>query len=191
MNRRRWSIALIFVTASIECSIASAAAPKILVAAQHLDQVENPSEIQRWRKVVDSREARAIGDAVTSYYGCVGCYSMVGNVINKISPIPTGSEEHKGAIQSPSGFTICRAYVKDPSVNCNGTFTGTYRTADDPNSGKIDGLHWYIVVPKPAIAAGRCWVDGTVVVEFVKATANNRKHMKCHQSGQMAFHYGK
>jgi len=170
---------------------ASAQSPEILVDARHLDQVENPSELDRWRKVVDSQEVRAIGDAITTYYGCAGCYSMVGDGINTIVPLPSSGEEHKGVIQAPVGYTVCRAYVQNPSVNCNGTFTGSYRTADDPNSAHLDGLHYYIVVPKPAIGAGRCWVDGTVVVEFALASPGNREKLKCHASGTVAFHYGK
>jgi hypothetical protein len=163
----------------------------LLVDARHLDQVENPSELDRWRKVLDTQEVRAIGDAITTYYGCVGCYSMVGDGINEIVPLPSGGEEHKGVIQAPVGYTVCRAYVKDPSVNCDGTFTGSYRTADDPNSANLDGLHYYIVVPTPAIGAGRCWVDGTVVVEFALASPGNRERLKCAASGTIAFHYGK
>jgi hypothetical protein len=62
-----------------------AAAQEVKVAAFDLSQVENPSEIDRWRVVVDSSTVRAVGDAITSYYGCVGCYSMVGDTINMIN----------------------------------------------------------------------------------------------------------
>lgn len=168
---------------------ASAQGTDILVDARRLNKVENPSELDRWRKVIDAREARLIGDAITSYYGCVGCYSRVGDAINTIVPLPAGGEEHKGVVQAPVGYTVCRAYVKNPSVTCNGTFTGSYRTANDPNSANLDGLHWYMVVPKPKPGKGRCWVDGTVVVEFVKAEI--RSKMKCRSTGEIAFHYGK
>jgi hypothetical protein len=164
---------------------------EILVDAIHLDQVENPAELDRWRKVLDTQEVRAIGDAVSTYYGCVGCYSMVGNVINTIKPLSNAGNEHKGVIQAPVGYTVCRAYAQNPSVNCNGTLTGSYRTADDPASGNYDGLHYYIVVPTPGIGAGRCWVDATVVVEFLRATPGNRSRHNCAASGTIAFHYGK
>jgi hypothetical protein len=115
--------------------------PQIYVNALHLDHVENPSELDRWRKqVLDTKETRAIGDTITSYYGCTGCYSMVGNALNKVAPLPSGGIEHKGVIQAPPGYTVCRAYAKSPSVNCNGTLTGSYRTADDPVSAHLDGL---------------------------------------------------
>jgi hypothetical protein len=116
---------------------------------------------------------------------------MVGDGINKIVPLPSSGESHNGVIQAPVGYIVCRAYVKDPSVNCNGTFTGCFRTAVDKDSAHLDGLHWGMVVPKPGIGAGRCWVDGTVVVEFIKASPGNRAKMKCHATGEVAFHYGK
>jgi hypothetical protein len=164
---------------------------EILITARHLDQVENPSEVDRWRKVIDDQEVRVIGDAVTTYYGCVGCYSMVGDAINNIVPFGANGQEHKGVIQAPVGYTVCRAYVKNPSVNCNGTFNGSYRTADDPNSARYDGLHWYMVVPTPGIGGGRCWSEGTIVVEFIKASPGNREKRQCHKSGEVAFQYGK
>ena len=166
-------------------------AGEILVDVRRLDRVENPSEFERWRRVLDTQEARYVGDAVTSYFGCVGCYSLVGDGLNRIVPLQSSGEEHRGVIQAPIGYTVCRAYVRSPSVNCNGTFTGSYRTADDPNSAMLDGLHFYIVVPKPRIGAGRCWVNGTVVVEFVRATPGNRQRRNCASSGSVAFHYGK
>jgi hypothetical protein len=105
--------------------------------------------------------------------------------------LSNAGNEHKGVIQAPVGYTVCRAYAKNPSVNCNGTLTGSYRTADDPGSGGYDGLHYYIVVPTPGIGAGRCWVDATIVVEFLRATPGNRSRHNCDQSGTIAFHYGK
>ena len=118
---------------------------------------------------------------------------MVGNTINHISPNNQGSEEHHGVIQAPVGYTVCRAYLVEPtSVTCNGTLTGGYRTADDPNSGRMDGLHWYMVVPHPAgIGPGRCWVDAGIRVEFLRATPGNRQRRNCGASGDVAFHMGK
>ena len=72
-------MALIFVSGQ-SVNAQNADSSEILVDAIHLDQVENPAELDRWRKIVDTQEVRAIGDAVTSYYGCVGCYSMVGTL---------------------------------------------------------------------------------------------------------------
>jgi hypothetical protein len=165
--------------------------PEILVEARHLEQVENPGEIDRWRKVIDAQEVRAIGDAVTTYYRCTGCYSMVGDAINTTVPLKDAGNEHSGVIQAPVSYTVCRAYGKDQSLNCNGTLTGSYRTADDKNSGGHDGLHWYIVVPKPGVGHGRCWVDATIVVEFLYASPGNREKHNCGKTGTIAFHYGK
>ena len=87
-------------------------------------------------------------------------------------------------IQAPAGYTVCHAAAKDPSLTCSGTLTGSYRTADDPNSAHYDGLHWYMVVPKPSgIGAGGCWVEATIVVEFIRATPGNRARRKCPASG--------
>jgi hypothetical protein len=158
---------------------------EILVDARHLDKVENPSEIGRWQKVLSTPEVQAIGDAVTTAYGCVGCYSMVATGVNTVVPLSNAGNDHKGVIQAPVGYTVCRAYAKDPSLNCDGTLTGSYRTADDPGSGGYDGLHWYIVVPTPGIGKGSCWVEATIVVEFLRATPGNRSRHNCAPSGTM------
>jgi hypothetical protein len=171
-----------------------AAAEDVLVVAKHIDQVENPRELEKlWKEVINTPVAKTVADAVVSLYtGCVGCTTVAINFINtNVVHFRDAGEEHVGAIQAPVGYTVCRAYVMSPSVNCNGTFTGSYRRADDPASGKIDGLHYYIVVPRPAAFGGRCWVEGTIVVTFINARADNPLWPKCAKSGEIAFHYGK
>lgn len=182
------------VTAILLATVPNCAnAQEVLVTAENLDHVENPSDLERVWKVVDTSQAKLIGDAIATYYGCPGCVTASFKFIDDAHVIHFGDSgiEHRGAIQAPVGYTVCRAYVMNPSVNCNGTFTGYYCTADDPHCAHIDGLHWYIVVPQPGIGQGRCWVDGTVVVEFLQATPGNRVQHNCGQPNTVAFHYGK
>ena len=163
--------------------------PDILIEARNLHHANNPAALERWWQ--DVEDTAGIGEAVASAYGCVGCVTAFYKAVNNVVHFSNGPQDFSGAIQSPVGYTICRANVMNPSVNCNGTFTGSYRTADDPNSASIDGLHWYIVVPPPGLFQDACWANGTVVVEFARATPDNPARSKCGKSGTVAFHYGK
>ena len=155
-----------------------------LIFAAHLDKYKAPNAVESWRKLLDAKETRAVGNAITSFFDCPGCYSMVGDGINAVVPFPPNGDDFRGVIQAPAGYTVCHAAAKDPSLTCSGTLTGSYRTADDPNSAHYDGLHWYMVVPKPSgIGAGGCWVEATIVVEFIRATPGNRARRKCPASG--------
>jgi len=165
-----------------------------LVDAKQINQVENSRELELlWTQVINTPLAKTIADAVVTFYtGCAGCTTTGINFINaNIVHFNDDGETHVAAMQAPVGYTICHAYVMDPSVNCDGTFTGTYRKATDPASAHIDGLHYYLVVPKPAAFAGRCWVNGTIVATFVYAGSENPQLATCGQSGAVAFHYGK
>jgi hypothetical protein len=102
--------------------------------------------------------------------------------------------EHKGAIMAPTGYTICHADVKMPSVTCNGTFGSYYRTVQDQNSEGVDGLHYFLVVPETSLKAaqplpGKCFVDAIIVVTFVVKGTNNR--FNCSSTGTLAFQSGK
>jgi hypothetical protein len=183
---------LLVAAALLAGGFKSASAQDILVEARNLDHVNNPAELERWwTDVEDTTVVKAIGEAVASYYGCRGCVTAFHNAVNNVVHFSNGPQDFSGAIQSPNGYTVCRAYVMNPSVNCNGTFTGSYRTAKDPHSGGIDGLHWYMVVPRPGLFAGRCWANGTVVVEFARASLPNPAVAKCGETGTIAFHYGR
>lgn len=168
-------------------------AQEVLVVAKNLDTVNNPAELERVWRVIDTDQVKLVGDAIAAYYGCPGCVSASFAFIDNANVLhfSDAGEDHKGAIQAPVGYTICRAYVLSPSVNCGGTFTGYYCTADHPNCAHIDGLHWYMVVPRPGVGQGRCWANGTVVVEFLNATPGNRAQHNCGQPFTVAFHYGR
>ena len=185
-----------FILASITGLAVSAAlalntahAQDILVSAYHLDMIENPSEPARWWKQINPQDGEAILNTIATDYGYPGGGTTVINTVNAVIGHSDHGEDHKGWFQSPVGYTVCSAYVQNPSVNCNGTFAGSYRSADDPNSGGIDGLHYYIVVPVPNIGGGRCWAEGTVVITFVNAI--KKPQFPCHRSGEIAFHYGR
>jgi hypothetical protein len=189
-------IAIIWIAAVVLASSSTNAQDKdpkdTLIFAAHLDKYKAPNAIESWRRLLDAKETRAVGDAITTFFDCPGCYSMVGDGINAVVPFSAEGNEYKGVVQAPAGYTVCHAVAKDPSLTCNGTLTGSYRTADDPKSAHYDGLHWYMVVAKPSgIGAGGCWVEATIVVEFIRATPGNRQRRKCPASGTIAFHYGK
>lgn len=186
------SVAALSVAMMLDCATAIAQQSKMLASVYDLNIVESPSEFDRWwREIINTPEGKAALDAVAAYFGCEGCGTAFVEGVNAVRQQRDEGNEHKGWIQAPVGYTICRAWVVDPSVNCNGTFTGSYRRADDPASGGIDGLHYYMVVPTPRIGAGRCWVDGDVNVTFALAQSENEYLSKCGQSGEIAFHYGK
>jgi hypothetical protein len=98
-----------------------------LIFAAHLDKYKAPNAVESWRKLLDAKETRAVGNAITSFYDCPGCYSMVGDGINAVVPFPPNGDDFKGVIQAPAGYTVCHAAAKDPSLTCNGTLTGSYR----------------------------------------------------------------
>jgi hypothetical protein len=187
--RKIFTLSLIAVLIRFTAALTEPAlAQETLVVAKNIDHVEQPNLLQQLWKTVDSDQAKAI-------LATLGWSEVLGGVelldqVNVIHFSDSGIDL-SGAIQAPVSYTVCHAYIKDPSVNCNGTLTGSYRTADDPHSAKIDGLHYYIVVPKPAAFAGRCWVNGTIIVTFIKADPGARSKFNCGQTGTIAFHYGK
>jgi hypothetical protein len=142
----------------------------IVIVAKRLEQVENPAVLENFCKNLDTAQGKKVADTLTTYfYNCKDCGTKaIENVDADVGHTKDTDIEHSGYIQSPVNYTVCHAYAEDTSVSCNGTFTGSYRTADDRGSqtsnGRIDGLHWYIVVPKPAgLFPGGCSVKGTVL----------------------------
>lgn len=163
----------------------------VLFVAQRLNKVENPAEIDRWwTSVINTDEGKLVADLVATYFGYPGGGTAAIEGIDAIvGPGRNAGNEHWGTIQAPVGYSVCTAFVKDASLNCNGTFTGALHEATRA-SNNIDGLHWYMVVPRPGIGQGRCWVDGTVVVTFV--LASKKSQFQCQaMNGGIAFHYGK
>ena len=184
---------LTFLLAPIVALPKVAATEDVLVLAKHIDKVENPRELERsWKDTTNPAILETVKEMLP-FTGCADCPDTVIEFIDdvKVEHLRDAGEEHVGAIKAPDGYTVCRAYVISPSVNCNGTFTGSYRRANDPGSGKIDGLHYYIVVPRSSVVGGRCWVEGTIVITFIEARAGNPLRSKCANSGEIAFHYGK
>jgi hypothetical protein len=168
----------------------------VVVVAQDLSRVENPSEIERWwTSVFNTQEGKAILDGVALYFGYPGGGTAAIEGINAITgPKKDAGNEHWGTIQAPKDYTVCIAKVHNPSLNCNGTFTGVLRTADHRDSGGIDGLHWYMVVPQPGLGGGKCWANGAVEVTFVRASKKAQFGDKCHPvntNTPAEFHYGK
>jgi hypothetical protein len=159
------------------------AEPKLIVTQKHLDKVESP-DAKYWIDII-----KVAGSAIATAYGYPEAAVAIQDIPSRNSK--DQGNEHWGHIQAPVGYTTCDAYVVDPSLTCNSTFTGVIRTADHPGSGGIDGLHWYIVVPKPSGAfPGRCWVDGYVVVIFADASQGRPSSCKAANNGP-TFHYGK
>ncbi|CAN5559860.1 hypothetical protein BH10PSE7_BH10PSE7_29890 [soil metagenome] len=67
-----------------------------------------------------------------------------------------------GYFRHPDGYTICNAELINPSANCGNTFNAAMRR--DPDGG----LHYYLVLNDPGFAQGRCWVDGTIRLTYIK-----------------------
>jgi hypothetical protein len=184
---RKYVISALIACTAASLTIASnhANAQDTLVVAKRLDIVENPNLPMSAWKAISSQEAQTIFSAL----GWTELRSAI-QFVNALNLVNFGGsgEEHKGAIQAPPGYTVCHAVVPGgASITCGGTFAGSYRTADDPNSANIDGLHYYIVTPKARAFQGRCWSDGTIVVTFVQAAL--RSQFNCGQSGEVAFYY--
>lgn len=172
------------------------------VDVRRLDQVENPSELQRWGHIADTPEGKALIAIGLSYFGVPPAYAATAAtaITAAMGNFPASGTSHVGYIQAPVGYTVCHAEVHQwdpnkpdhiggygPSLNCGNTFNATYRTADDPHSANIDGLHWYMVVNRPGIGAGSCWVDGMVSVFFVKY--EKKGNYNCAHSGDVAWTY--
>lgn len=184
------------VALALMCSVASAHAQehKVLYSTYRLNIVENPGEFSRWwNNVIDTQEGRAAANTVAAFFDCIGCGTAIIEGVNSLNIVEQRHEgnEHVGYLQSPSGYRLCKSWVVDPSLNCNGTFTGRYRSAADPGGGHVDGLHYYLVVPAPREGGGRCWVDGLVNMAFIEDKPDNPLAADCLQSVSIAFHYGK
>ena len=154
-----------------------------VVLAKHLDIVEEPNlPVSAW-KAISSPVAQQILSAVgwTELRAGIQLIKSLGLI-----SFEDRGEEHKGAIQSPNGYSVCHAKVENPSVNCGGTFAGSYRTWDDPANGGVDGLHYYIVVPQPGAFSGRCWSEGIILITFVPAY--RRSQFNCAPTGTVAFY---
>jgi hypothetical protein len=93
---------------------ATAQQEKVLVLAKHIDQVENPRELEKlWKEVVNTPIVKAISDAVVTFYtGCAGCTTVAIDFINaNVVHFRDTGEEHLGAIKAPDGIPVQLAQV--------------------------------------------------------------------------------
>lgn len=167
--------------------------------------VENPSELDRWWTVIETKEGQAVlAWLLYVIFGGGGgddpdikarADAALQNGEIEYRPIPSREtrsegEQHWGVIEAPPSYKPCRAWVDDPSVNGGGTFTGVLRTAEATGNG-VDGLHWYAVVTRPSVGKGRHWVNGVVTVIFVRDDlADVGGCLKLDDTQTPAFHYG-
>lgn len=189
--------------------------PEFLVDVRRLNKVENPTDISVWvgyngncqpgsPRCAPNDESRNSVIWISDRPATEFATTPIGPVNSNIYVEKDGNS-YRGWIQAPVDYTVCKAAVNQfdgnrpadsfrggygPSLNCGNTFNASYRTADDPESAKIDGLHFYMVVNKPKLFGGRCWVDGVVTVTFVRASSKN-KYDFCRKSGEIAWTYGK
>src|SRR5579872_910080 len=190
---------LIFVTAGLSIFPVRADAQLTLVLVKYIDHVEHPNLLEElWRDVDSSQRKVLLSEPnwpelkpIVAQHDTapleVPTHIIGGVKVAHFSD--TGFEDHS-AIETPIGYTICHAAMKDLSVTCNGSLSAVYRTAVDPDSKKIDGLHYTIVYAKPDAAAsqpspGKCSISGAIVVTFV--VPNRRSQFKCGETGSIAF----
>jgi hypothetical protein len=174
-----------------------ALAQDTLVLVKDIDRVEHLNLLEKLWKAVDNATEKSLTSHI-DWPELKTSPSFLGGV-TVVHFSDTGFEDD-GAIEAPVGYTICHATIREPSVTCNGWVTAEYRTAADPDSKKVDGLHYNVTFekpkptsekPNPTIAQpppGKCWLYGTMVVTFV--LQSKRSTFKCGQTGTVAFHYG-
>ncbi len=176
------------IWALTSCAV-PASAQDTLVLVKDIDRVEHLSLLEKlWKSVGNVKEKALI--AGRDWPELKTSSNFIGGV-TVVHFSGTGFQD-EGALEAPVGYTICHAAIKDPSVTCNGSMTAEYRNAADPDSKKIDGLHYNVIFEKPNPEAvqplpGKCWLYGTIVATFV--LESKRSAFKCGQTGTVAFHY--
>jgi hypothetical protein len=192
---------LIFVAAGLSICPVRADAQVTLVLVKDIDHVEHLNLLEKlWRDVDASRDKNLLSEPnwpelkpIVPQHNTVPLVVPT-QIISDVKVVhfsDTGFGD-QSAIVAPVGYTICHATMKDLSVTCNGSLTAVYRTAVDPDSRKIDGLHYSITYAKPDAAAvqpspGKCSIAGEIVVTFVEL--NRRSQFKCGETGSLAFQY--
>jgi hypothetical protein len=160
-----------------------------LVLVRYIDRVEHLNLLEKlWKPVNPSGEKSLLSQE--DWPELKTSTQLIGGA-TVVHFANTGFDD-QAAIEAPAGYTICHAVMKEPSVTCNGSLSAVYRVAADPESDKIDGLHYKIAFSKPNPTAaqpipGRCWVYGTIMITFVLPT--ERSKSKCGQTGTAAFQY--
>jgi hypothetical protein len=161
-----------------------------LVLVKDIDRVEHLNLLEQLWKAVDNAKERSLISQMDWSELKVPADFIGGVTVVHFSDSGFADDS---AIEAPVGYTICHATIKEPSVTCSGSITAEYRTAADPGSKKIDGLHYNVAFekPNPTVAQplpGKCWLYGTIVVTFV--LQSKRSTFKCGETGTVAFHYG-
>jgi|SRR5579863_5848311 len=169
----------------------AAFAQETLVLVKDIERVEHLNLLEQLWKAVDNVKQRSV-ISQTDWPELKVPVDFVGGV-TVVHFSDTGFTD-ESAIKAPVGYTICHAAIKEPLITCNGSITSVYRTAADPDSKNVDGLHLNISFDKPDPAAtqprpGKCWLSGTIIVTFV--VQSKRSAFKCAETGATAFHYEK
>jgi hypothetical protein len=198
---RRLLTLLIVLAGGFSICPVRADAQVTLVLVKEIDHVEHLNLLDKlWRDVDASRHKVLLSEPNWSEIKPVlpqhnttplVVPTQIISDVKVIHFLDTGFED-QSTIVSPAGYTICHAAMKDLSVTCKGSLTAVYRTAIDPDSKKIDGLHYTITYTKPDAAAvqpspGKCSISGEFVVTFVEL--NRRSQFKCGETGSVSFQY--
>jgi hypothetical protein len=191
----------IFVASGLSICAVRADAQVTLVLVKDIDHIEHLNLLERlWRDVDASRYKILLSEPnwpelkpIVPQHNTTPL-TVPTQIMNdaKIVHFSDTGFEDQSAIAAPIGYTICHAAMKDLLVSCSGSLTAVYRTATDPDSREIDGLHYSITYVKPAAAAvqpspGKCSISGELVVTFVEL--NRRSQFKCGDTGSLAFQY--
>lgn len=168
------------------CATASGAQDRdILIAVQRLNKIENPAQVEKtWSDIAETSEGRDLIDQATKGVGAQHAIATTA----RIHYLKNRGNQHWGVISAPDDYTACMASVERPVINCKeGSFVGALK-AHQP--GKLDGFHWYMIVPRRQIGAPSCWIDGTVVITFV-ATDKKAQYPCQAVNGPPVFQYGR
>jgi hypothetical protein len=154
----------------------SARAQDALVLIKNIDHVEHPNLLEKLWKVVDLKQEQVILSSLGWPELKASLRFLDGaNVVH----FSGADHEDKVVIEAPVGYSICHAYLKDPSVTCSGTLTGEYGVAGESKNKNNDGLQFAIIFPKinpgeKSPLPGKCWLKGTVVMTFVVTSERSK-----------------
>jgi hypothetical protein len=89
-------------------SLGFAQSKDVLMVAQRLNKVENPSEIDRWwTSVINTQEGKTIADMVATYFGYPGGgTTAIEGIAAIVGPGRNAGNEHWGTIKAPVDYTV-------------------------------------------------------------------------------------
>ena len=149
-----------------------------------MNKVESPDTWEQVLKTLGTSEFQDVARLIGLPPSAVAKITAVAEIL--LAKRSQGGETHSGIIASPAGYTLCQAEIQAPSATCDGTFSTSYRRSGP--GGGTDGLAFQMTVPRPAgVLPGRCWVDGTVTLVFVKI--EKRTNYRCQPYGSCAFSF--